>query len=70
MKLNGWYRLWIVLTGIWLILWTALGVLVLVVGQIDRDMWIGSTITIVCVPLAVLGLGHAVSWILRGFRKS
>ena len=63
-KLNGWQRLWVVLSGVWLFI---VGLLLIVGSGIP----LFSAVMIWAIPPIVLYIvGLAIKWILGGFTKS
>ena len=61
--LNGWQRLWALVSGVWAVPWVALGVLFRASG--DGLVYL-SLAVVPPVLLYVVGLG--VAWVRRGFR--
>lgn len=67
MKLNGWQRLWMLVSAPFVIL----GAVVLYWGVVNEnpiDLWAGFSMTLIG-PLAVYIIGWGVAWVRRGFRN-
>jgi hypothetical protein len=69
MVINGWHRLWIVLSAPWVVV---MGFVVIFVGF--PDSWslllkiAAGLATTIIPPLILYGTGWAIAWVMRGFR--
>ncbi len=62
--LNGWRRLWVVLSAVWILVFP---VLAEPLGVDNTEAWVPFTVWF-GVPLAVYWLGAAGAWVIRGFQ--
>jgi len=69
-SLNGWMRLWIGISSLWIGLWVALGITVSMTATNPNFDYTDMTPTLLVTlapPAVLFGLGHFVAWIRRGF---
>ena len=59
--LNGWQRLWVVVSGLWAVLWV-------VVGLAEDGLFLALVIGVVP-PVLLYAAGLGVAWIRRGFQQ-
>jgi hypothetical protein len=78
MTFNGWHRLWVVVSGVWVLLVVAYGVLDIraAYNTEPRPITVGVSLGALAVflaalivpPVALYGLGWAVAWLSKGSR--
>jgi len=67
-KLNGWMRLWIGISGIWVMLVLLVGISNWLNAPNDDGSILWVTAVFALLPPALLfGIGHLIAWIRRGF---
>jgi hypothetical protein len=59
--LNGWQRLWALVSGVWAVLWVTIYLVV------PRTNWVAIAIAVVP-PVLLYAAGLGVAWVRRGFR--
>ena len=78
MKPNGWQRLWVVLSGLWMLLVGSAGAFGVWSAirewrpnlEYSLGPYIAFWLTALIVPPAALyGLGAAIAWVSKGFRR-
>ncbi len=62
--MNGWQRLWVVATVLWVLFYGAL----LAGGEIDSDKMLLFLAFVFLPPIGLYLLGLAMAWMIRGFR--
>lgn len=67
MKLNGWQRLWVVLSAIWLCVWAPIGYAVWYPMPWSMFGW--WALLNLGPPMATYALGLAIAWVIRGFKE-
>ena len=69
MKLNGWQRMWVIVSGVWVVLWVAFGLAILLSGDEEGLLvLLASLATAVVPPVLLYAAGLGVAWIRSGFR--
>jgi hypothetical protein len=63
MKLNGWQRLWVVVSVVWILYLVVAGV----ADGIDSEQVLPVLMALFLVPAFLYAIGAAVAWIRRGF---
>jgi hypothetical protein len=59
--LNGWQRLWALVSGVWAVFWVALAILFRTSGLVYLSL-------AVVPPVLLYAVGLGVAWVRRGFR--
>ena len=68
--LNGWQRLWVVMSGVWAVLWVAWGLTMSGLSPSDGDTYLPASLAYAVVPPVLLyAAGLGVAWIRRGFQQ-
>jgi hypothetical protein len=68
-RLNGWQRLWVFLTAIWLACWLAGIAVVLSLDGFEPEA-ILYVVPALGIPAGVYALGLGWAWVIRGFKQS
>jgi hypothetical protein len=65
MRLNGWQRLWVLLSLPWSLGWCVSGLFMAIDGDNDAI----AAILLAIAPIPAYLIGEGVAWVRRGFRK-
>ena len=66
--LNGWQRLWVVVTVAWVGLWLAFIITISVSDGMEGRFVLASLAFAVATPVLLYAAGLGVAWVRRGFR--
>ena len=68
MKLDGWQRVWVVATLLWVIFWIVLGFVVANQGRLSSEDALWFFAAAVVPPQLLYAVGLAVAFLIRRFR--
>ena len=72
-RINGWWRLWIVISSIWtisvLIYSTTRWFNDLIFPRIELEHIIYTIVLIITPPTIISALGKSIAWIIKGFKS-